>query len=104
MEALIVVALPIAWAVFWCWACVEMANRQGLDPEWWGIGGFMLGPLVFIAVLIKSPETERPVAVEIPAPLADPATAISALADLHARGAVTDEEFAAKKRELLERI
>ena len=39
-----------------------------------------------------------------PAPAPDPAAALSSLADLHERGAITDAEYEAKKAELLARM
>ena len=44
------------------------------------------------------------VAPAVVAPAADPAVALASLADLHDRGAITTEEFEAKKAELLARM
>lgn len=45
-----------------------------------------------------------PVALAPVAPVSDPAAALASLADLRDRGAITNEEFEAKKVELLARI
>lgn len=55
MPVLIIVALSVAWSLFWCWACIETAGRKGFSQEAWGTAGFMIGPVAFLAAIIRSP-------------------------------------------------
>lgn len=55
MVVILVVLISFLWAGFWCWACIEAAGRKGFSQEAWGTAGFMLGPLAFVAAIIRAP-------------------------------------------------
>ena len=52
----------------------------------------------------RRPCEEQPVSTQSPAREADVFATIEKLAQLHAKGILSDEEFAAKKAELLSRL
>ena len=52
----------------------------------------------------EAPAAATPVAPVPAAAVVDPATALASLADLRDRGAITPEEYEAKKTELLARM
>ncbi len=54
MSVLVVLIVGFAWSLFWCWACIETAGRKGFNQEAWGTAGFMVGPIAFLAAIIRA--------------------------------------------------
>lgn len=94
-------------------------TSQSWAPGSWGCGSFLvalllaviiIGILVFIYMLLVKPEGTLTVTYELrlgtsPASSSVPsgglATDLAGLAELHQRGILTDDEFAAKKKQML---
>lgn len=94
-----------AWVTLFGTIGAVVAPRKGRTP--WS--GFVLAGIfgIFgIAYLVVQPDTEQDgdIAWRQSALTYDAAAALHSLSDLHDRGAVTDAEFEAKKRELLARM
>lgn len=80
-----------------------IAPRKGFNPAAAFFAGAMLA-IITIPYLLMQPDADpEPVAWSPPVTPAA-ATTLHDLADLHERGAVTDAEYEAKKRELLARM
>jgi len=102
-----------AWIVFSLLAG-HVAGRKGRSAGLWFLLSLLLSPLLgLIAILIlpdakpvASPQTREWVAPAVPAslPAPDHMRTIGALADLRDRGAITPDEYEAKKSDLLARV
>jgi hypothetical protein len=102
-------------------ASALIAQRQGGNPLNWFLCGVILGPFGVLLTLISAkppvpviwtgPPPEKPSAFRLPVTVeqapgttADPANRLDQLAGLRERGAITEEEYQAKKAELLARM
>ena len=69
---------------------------------WWGIiPALMLGLFIVLVVAALLAGAGRGTSSPAPTPSADPPSGLRELVEMHDRGALTDEEFAAAKRKLL---
>lgn len=46
------------WAAFWWWACSALATRKGRGFKVWAAVGAVLGPIVFIPLLLVPAKAE----------------------------------------------
>ena len=74
---------------------------MGVDG-WWGIiPALMLGLVIVLVVAALLAGAGRGASSPAPRPSADPPSGLRELVEMHDRGALTEEEFAAAKRKLL---
>jgi Kef-type K+ transport system membrane component KefB len=93
-----ITAILIACAI----AAFAIARARGLpDALTYGVAGLLTGPIgILLAVFIGAPEPER-----LPAGSRDEAVAsLSQLADLRARGVLTEQEYQSKKTGVVSRL
>lgn len=99
MESLI--SLALVTAPLWAIICGIVAGVKRRPILGWAFFGLLFGPIGLWAIA-TSPSRRSGSSGDTRG--SNPAASLAQLADLHDRGAVTDEEFAEKKRQLLERI
>lgn len=83
------------------------AGQWGRNGGGWGLLALLISPLLAgLGLLVVGRAMPPPVrtAPPPPRPRHDYAAAIGMLADLRERGAITDEEYTAKKTDLLARL
>jgi uncharacterized membrane protein len=77
------------------------AFGMGVDG-WWGIiPALMLGLVIVLVVAALLAGAGRGTSSPAPRPSSDPPSGLRELVEMHDRGALTEEEFAAAKRKLL---
>lgn len=81
-----------------------IASNKGQEPIPMFFAGLLLGPIGLIIAIILPHESMASKAPVEAAPANSPADEFGKLADLHARGALSDDEFAAAKASLLAKI
>jgi uncharacterized membrane protein len=68
---------------------------------WWGIVPALLFGFVIVLVLMALLGTGRSATTQAPGPSGESSAGLRELVEMHDRGALTDDEFAAAKRKLL---